>query len=155
MYTSTLEKRKAILLTLNRADMEVQYRSKNKKIATLLNDIREVMAEGNSFNLCIDKLSLMSPMNFGRTAKKRKWIYAKTMINNPHEYTLLQDKDDPKVWFAFVRFIDKNAVTESYEGRVYKVYYAEDGFKYWFMDRDVSVTDLINRQEICMQYKKP
>jgi len=148
MYTSTLEKRKEILLALNTADMEVLYRSKDKKIAEFLNDIRKSMAEGDSFNLHVDKLSFMNPTSFCQTSKNRKWIFAKTMRNNPHEYTLLKDNDDPKLWFEFVRFIDKQAVEESYEGRVYRVYYAEDGFRYWYMDRDVSVTDLVNRQKL-------
>jgi SAM-dependent methyltransferase len=82
-------------------------------------------------------------MTFEQFINKSKWTFAKTMKENPHEYTLRKNHDS----FEFdeaVLFIRANGIKESFKGYTYVVYYL-DGLKYWTMGAHLDKTILINR----------
>jgi hypothetical protein len=81
---------------------------------------------------------------FRAFAKSHRWIFAKTMPENPHEYTLRRDTSGEH-FEAAVRFIRARGETELYEGRPYVVYRCDD-HKYWTMGAPVEETVLINRK---------
>lgn len=80
-----------------------------------------------------------------------EYKYAKTMPDNPHSYTLMREhwgNGKLELWFAVVKFIWENAVTEHWKyGKYYNYYYA-NGYKYWSMDATINKTDLINRVKL-------
>jgi hypothetical protein len=77
-----------------------------------------------------------------------KWQFAKTMPDNPHEYTMTEWNPDKKELFdEFVLFIRKNG----YEGYYFQkkfMYYDFDGYKYWTMGNPLEETTLINRAKL-------
>lgn len=97
-----------------------------------------------------------SPPNFTRDElvamiTSHVWYFAKTMADNPHEYTLRASNpprhgwDDDPAFDRFVEYIRHNGVREKYGGYWYDVWYFED-FKYWTMGAAVAETTLVNRK---------
>ncbi len=84
-----------------------------------------------------------------------EWIFAKTYAKTaPHEYIvkryLPKEKWDEFLWFA--RLIRE----EGYDGKFYDHTYRYldiDGKKYWTMDEDVEMTELINRCDVGDEYE--
>lgn len=75
------------------------------------------------------------------------WIFARTMPENPHWYTLRKE-NPPEAFEAFVSFVRENGYREEYEGRWY-VKFDLDGWSYWTMGAPLKETILINRRELC------
>lgn len=74
------------------------------------------------------------------------FVYAKTMPDNPHHYTLRKTwKDDDFVWA--VNFIRDNGYTAYWKGRRYTQINVNDQF-YWTMGAPVKDTILINRKKL-------
>lgn len=79
------------------------------------------------------------------------WYFAKTMADNPHEYTLRHSKgwrvgwDDDEAFDKFVAWIRQAGLGEKYQGYWYTVWYFED-FKYWSMGAPIAETILVNRK---------
>jgi hypothetical protein len=96
--------------------------------------------------MCVepDAASGWTEDDFARFVSSHRWIFAKTMPDNPHEYTLRRETAD-SVFDAAVRYIRENGVIEEYWGRQYKVLYAAD-HKYWTMGEPLASTILINRK---------
>jgi hypothetical protein len=61
-----------------------------------------------------------------------KWVFAKTMPSNPHEYSARDDWADPREWWRVVRFIRTHGYTERWEGVKYTMLDA-NGFKHWVL----------------------
>ncbi|MCK9569893.1 hypothetical protein M0R72_13195 [Candidatus Pacearchaeota archaeon] len=75
-----------------------------------------------------------------------KWIFAKTMPQNPHWY-ILRSKCDDAEFVAFVLYIRANGCDVSFKGRPYKCLDV-DGWRYWTMGNHISETILINRAKV-------
>jgi SAM-dependent methyltransferase len=82
-------------------------------------------------------------MNFEHFVNKSRWIFAKTMKENPHEYALRKNCDSSEFDEA-VLFIRENGVKEEFKGYYYVIYYL-NGLKYWTMGAPLDKTILINR----------
>ena len=84
-----------------------------------------------------------------------QYVFAKTMPENPHWYTLRKTWTGANGDSAFceaVQFIRDNGYIEMYKGRPYTMYNL-NGFKYWTMGAPINLngkphTILINRAEI-------
>jgi hypothetical protein len=77
----------------------------------------------------------------------QQWIFAKTMPDNPHWYTLRKhwQRDEDFAWT--VETIRRCGYEEIYEGRSYTVLNIDD-MKYWTMGAPVEETILINRKHL-------
>jgi len=82
--------------------------------------------------------------DFRRFIAASRWIFAKTMPQMPHEYTLRRDAGDDAEFERFVVLIREAGVPATFEGREY-MYLRVDGYKYWTMGSPVEETILINR----------
>jgi hypothetical protein len=82
--------------------------------------------------------------DFQHFVEQSRWIFAKTMPHNPHEYTLRRHTTAEQ-FDAAVRFVRENGVMEEYWGRPYKTLYFGD-HKYWTMGEPLESTILINRK---------
>lgn len=81
---------------------------------------------------------------FRAFVRRHRWIFARTMPDNPHEYTLRESTSD-EIFEAAVRFIRDHGQPELYYGKEYTVYFCDD-HKYWTMGAPVEQTILINRK---------
>jgi hypothetical protein len=74
------------------------------------------------------------------------WRFAKTMPDQPHEYTMRGEMADEDFdWF--VRYIRECGYRDKYGGRYY-TYLEVDGWRYWTMGAPVDATTIINRAEL-------
>jgi hypothetical protein len=74
-----------------------------------------------------------------------KFVFAKTMPEIPHEYTIRR----PENWDAFMKLWDRigeRGVPGSFRGRWYKYWYRGDGYRYWNMGSKWPY--LINRAKV-------
>ncbi len=82
---------------------------------------------------------------------KVRWQFARTMPQWPHEYMVLQWRQDLEPEFrAFVALIRRSGVVkpwprESSSPRYHHTYLELDGWEYWTMGEPVEETTLINR----------
>jgi hypothetical protein len=74
----------------------------------------------------------------------QQWIFARTMPDNPHWYTLRKNWERDADFTWTVETIRRYGYEEIYEGRFYTVINIED-MKYWTMGAPVAETILINR----------
>ena len=79
--------------------------------------------------------------------EENKWIFAKTMPETPHFYTLRRTWRDEKEFESIVEYIREHGVKEKFEGKEY-IYLHLGDFKYWTMGEAVKDTILINRAKI-------
>ena len=79
--------------------------------------------------------------------EENKWIFAKTMPETPHFYTLRRTWSDEKKFESIVEYIREHGVKEKFEGKEY-IYLHLGDFKYWTMGEAVKDTILINRAKI-------
>jgi hypothetical protein len=82
----------------------------------------------------------------GKTLEQCKWIFAKTMPNNPHTYTLRKEMEDDQLYLKLVSHIRYFGKIEIFEGVAYRVFYF-NGYRYWEHPCDIKNedVDLINR----------
>lgn len=83
---------------------------------------------------------------------KAVFVYAKTMPNIPHEYTLRRTWKNDNDFVKVVIYIRLHGVKERYYKKHY-IYYYYNGYKYWTMgcplhNCDKTGTILINRAKI-------
>lgn len=79
--------------------------------------------------------------------ERKAWTFAKTMPNDPHEYTLRRDWDDPVPFDEVVHYIRRQGRREMYKGRAYTQLALGD-WKYWTMGEPLPATRLINRARL-------
>lgn len=77
----------------------------------------------------------------------RLWRFAKTMPQNPHEYTVRKGIDDASFVEA-VMFIRLHGYLVPFGGRDYTGLDVE-GWYYWTMGNSLDVTKIINRKRLC------
>lgn len=83
---------------------------------------------------------------------KQRWIFARTMPDNPHEYCLRKNFERDEDFVKVVEYIRANGTEEMFEGYPYTCLYL-DGHKYWTMGEPIDIdgmwhTILINRAKI-------
>jgi hypothetical protein len=78
--------------------------------------------------------------------EKAPWRFARTMPDEPHEYTLRGETPDDD-FEAFVLLIRRRGYQASYGGRTYD-YLNISGWRYWTMGEPVEKTTLINRARL-------
>ena len=74
---------------------------------------------------------------------KAPWRFAKTMPENPHEYTVRGQTPDEE-FDAFVLLIRERGYQRRFGGRPYS-YLNVDGRRYWTMGAPLRMTTIINR----------
>jgi hypothetical protein len=84
-------------------------------------------------------MNLMTPAQFIRSAP---WRFAKTMPDQPHEYTLRGETPDGD-FNRFVQHIREHGYRAEYGGRFY-TYLEVDAWRYWTMGAPVESTTVIN-----------
>jgi hypothetical protein len=84
--------------------------------------------------------------DFTTFVEKHRWIFARTMPENPHEYTLRRNTTHATFDNA-VRYMRDKGIIEYFHGKPYKMLH-QDGFKYWTMGAPLAVTILINRKPL-------
>lgn len=85
----------------------------------------------------------MNKQKVDELLNKAFFKFAKTMANIPHSYTVKKTWDS-QTFLDVVKFINENGVKERFYSKFYTYYYA-NGYKYWTMDDDYSLTVIINR----------
>jgi hypothetical protein len=78
------------------------------------------------------------------TLESCKWIFAKTMPDNPHWYTLRKDFGNEKDFELLVQYIRDFGAREKY-GKTWYKKLDINGFKYWSMGAPLGETILINK----------
>lgn len=73
-----------------------------------------------------------------------RWIFAKTMPENPHEYTLRKHWDDDQ-FLQVVQYIRAHGYKAVYKGARYTQLDVNEHF-YWTMGAPLGATILINRK---------
>lgn len=85
--------------------------------------------------------------DLSRRLQNQEWIFAKTMPQNPHHYTLKKNWQSPESFEECVILIRKYGRKEKYKGWSY-ICFNFDGYKYWTMGSPVEETILINRKKL-------
>jgi len=75
------------------------------------------------------------------------------MPDNPHEYSLKSEWENPILFSRAVRAIRENGVDETWEGDKFR-YLEIGGYHYWTMGAPVWQTILINRKQVPVNGKK-
>jgi hypothetical protein len=91
-----------------------------------------------------DQPSGWGEKDFGEFVERHRWQVARTMPDNPHEYTLRSNALSAE-FDAAVRYIREHGCLEYFEGKPYKTLYFCD-HKYWTMGARLPDTILINRK---------
>jgi hypothetical protein len=91
-----------------------------------------------------DAPSHWTQLDFAAFVAGHRWTFARTMPQNPHEYTLRRDTTND-VFDAAVRYIREHGVIELFWGKRYRSLFFDD-HKYWTMGEPVAGTVLINRK---------
>jgi hypothetical protein len=78
--------------------------------------------------------------------EKAPWRFARTMPDEPHEYTLRGETPDDD-FDAFVLLLQRRGFPGTYRGRDY-TYLNISGWRYWTMGEPVEKTTLINRARL-------
>lgn len=89
-------------------------------------------------------MELVNDEGFREFIGSRRWQFAKTMAEIPHEYTVAAWYRDRVGFEAAVSFIRKHGYVQKFFRRDY-IYYDVDGFQYWTMGDSVEDTAIINR----------
>ena len=91
----------------------------------------------------------MTEAEFRRFVRDRKWRYAKTMPQWPHEYTVRKFEDpaeDQALFEAAVLNISEHGERRKFEPTGNSFVYLElDGRQYWTMGAPIRETIIINR----------
>ena len=88
----------------------------------------------------------ISHEDFERWARGRHWQFARTMPQNPHEYTH-RAWGHEETFLRIVLHLREHGRQEVYGGDLY-TYYVANGFKHWTMGADLMSTILINRKPV-------
>jgi hypothetical protein len=76
-----------------------------------------------------------------------EWVFAKTMPQIPHWYTLKRNAKSSEGFMAFVQEIRLRGVVRLFGSRSF-TYLDLDGWTYWTMGAPVEETTLINRARL-------
>lgn len=81
------------------------------------------------------------------TSDERRWVFAKTMPENPHHYTQRKEWKDDALFCDVVLFIRAEGQTEIFKGRRFKVLVVGE-YKYWTVGEPLPACRLINRASV-------
>jgi hypothetical protein len=88
----------------------------------------------------------VTPKTAEQFIARAPWRFAKTMADQPHEYTVRgETADEDFDWF--VSYIREHSYRARYGGRFY-TYLEVDRWRYWTMGAPVETTTIINRAEL-------
>lgn len=93
-----------------------------------------------------DRPSGWTEADFRSFVERHAWIFARTMPQNPHEYTLRRNARK-EVFEAAVRYVREHGRMERFRGRPYRTLYLDE-HKYWTMGAPLADTILINRKAL-------
>jgi hypothetical protein len=79
--------------------------------------------------------------------QESKWIFAKSMPQTPHEYTLRRDAKDESLFERVVMHIRQVGYRQKW-GKTTYTYLDIDGWQYWTMGSPLDQTILINRAKL-------
>jgi hypothetical protein len=79
--------------------------------------------------------------------RESTWIFAKTMPECPHEYTLRRNASDETIFERFVIHIRHHGYKARYKRNLY-TYFDVDEWQYWTMGAPLKSTILINRAKV-------
>jgi hypothetical protein len=88
----------------------------------------------------------ISHEEFERWARGRHWQFARTMPQNPHEYTH-RAWGHEETFLRIVQHLREHGRQEVYGGDLY-TYYVASGYKHWTMGADLMSTILVNRKPV-------
>jgi hypothetical protein len=88
----------------------------------------------------------ISHEDFERWARGRHWQFARTMPQNPHEYTH-RAWGHEETFLRIVQHLREYGRQEVYGSDLY-TYYVANGFKHWSMGADLMSTILLNRKPV-------
>lgn len=77
----------------------------------------------------------------------RRWVFAKTMANHPHWYTLRREWADDQLFDEVIQTIRDHGYTEYFYRKPYTMLNL-NGMKYWTVGQEAPVEPLINRTHI-------
>jgi hypothetical protein len=78
-----------------------------------------------------------------------RWTFARSMPDQPHEYTLRKHCEHEIWWEAIVQLIRDHGTRERYGPKGYSyVYLTVDNWRYWTMGWPVAETTVINRAKV-------
>ncbi len=103
------------------------------------------------------KSKVIPPRELQRAGKlllAHQWIYAKTMPESPHEYTLRREWKDDAAFLTVVQAIRQYGYVEIYKRRPYTMLNV-NGDKYWTMGAPLPATILINRKDVTIDGAPP
>lgn len=83
----------------------------------------------------------------GRHLLAARWIFAKTMPESPHFYTLRREWERDEDFLEVVQAIRRYGYLEVYKGLRYTMLNV-NGWKYWTMGAPLPQTILINRKAL-------
>jgi hypothetical protein len=83
----------------------------------------------------------------GRWLESRRWIFARSRPNNPHDYTLRREADDEAMFEAVVEHIREFGQPYPWWDTIY-IQYVAGTHAYWTMGAAVKDTQLINRKSL-------
>lgn len=85
----------------------------------------------------------------GQTLEQCEWIFASTMADNPHHYTLRKDFGNDELFLSIVKHIRYFGVFEEFGGMIFRCFHWKN-YKYFTHPADLLDinTDLINKVEI-------
>ena len=91
----------------------------------------------------------MHSEGFRKFIETRQWVFAKTMPQWPHEYTVRQFQDPKEEQVEFeeaVAFIRAHGERRTFQptGKS-SIYFDTDGRQYWTMGAPIRETEIINR----------
>ncbi len=75
------------------------------------------------------------------------WTFAKTMPENPHEYTLRSNANHEALFERVVMHIREHGYRKTFNRRAY-MYFDIDGWQYWTMGSSLPATILVNRAKL-------
>lgn len=93
--------------------------------------------------------------DFQKFVEDSRWIFAKTMPQNPHEYALRRNTPLHRTFDQAVRYIREYGAVEMFQERPYKMLYTADTYKYWTMGSPMWDTILINRKALVKDEAAP
>lgn len=79
--------------------------------------------------------------------KNQRWIFAKTMPENPHEYTLRKEWEAEEDFVSVVTYMRAHGYLSYFKGRAYTQLNANGHF-HWTMGSPLPATILINRKPL-------
>lgn len=93
-----------------------------------------------------DRSTAWEAADFSQFVGSHRWVFARTMPRNPHEYTLRRNTSGV-IFDEAVRFTRQHGHMEYFKGGAYRMLVMGD-HKYWTMGSPLGYTILINRKRL-------